>query len=571
MNHNRASTAFVVVAAVAVVAALLAFGQLGATVRAQAQTPEPPPGATRVREADGAVMVYVPAGEFLMGSPEGEGKDDERPQHHVYLDGFWIDRTEVTNGAYGKCIQAGTCREPFWYREVGASAPDQPVIGVNWNDALTYCQWSSTRLPTEAEWEKAARGTDGRRYPWGEQDASCKYAVMDEQGDACGDNWAPAVGSRPSGASPYGALDTMGSVTEWVADWYAADYYADSPTQNPSGPAAGKNKIQRGGSYGSPLAYMPAAATRYWDNPLFENIDVGFRCAVSAGALPVPTAVPVATPRKADLHAVWGNSAIDVFAVGDAGTLLHYDGTAWSAMQSGTEMHLWGVWGASGSDVYAVGDQGTLLHYDGHAWLPLSSGTTRSLETVWGSSGSDVFIVGISGTLLHHDGSTVAPVAISSLVLYLLDMWGSSADDVFVVGERGTILHYDGSAWLPLDSGTIETLWAVWGSRDGNVFVAGEGGVILHYDGKVWVRTDSSTTRGAFFGLWGSSGNDIFAVGSNGMVVHYDGAAWSQMDSGTTHDLESVWGSSGNDVFAVGVNGRILHYDGAAWSQMSWQ
>ena len=129
------------------------------------------PTRERVWEKDASVMVYVPAGEFLMGSPPGEGEDSEHPQHTVYVSEFSIDKTEVTNAQYRKCVQAGTCREPTtcdWAEPTysDSSKADHPMVCVSWQDAKAYCEWAGKRLPTEAEWEKAVRGTDGRKYPW---------------------------------------------------------------------------------------------------------------------------------------------------------------------------------------------------------------------------------------------------------------------------------------------------------------------------------------------------------------------------------------------------------------------
>jgi formylglycine-generating enzyme required for sulfatase activity len=215
-----------------------------------------------------------------MGSDDGNS--DEQPAHTVYLDAFAIDRTEVTNAQYARCVQAGACRPPgsssSYTRANYFADPryaDHPVIYVSWDDARAYCAWAGRRLPTEAEWEKAARGTDGRTYPWGDEwDAS--KANTDEAG--VGDT--TPVGAYPAGASPYGALDMAGNVWEWVADWYGEDYYRESPGENPLGPASGTNRVVRGGSWGN-VQWLARAADRYGFTPDDRNSHVGFRCARS--------------------------------------------------------------------------------------------------------------------------------------------------------------------------------------------------------------------------------------------------------------------------------------------------
>jgi formylglycine-generating enzyme required for sulfatase activity len=231
-------------------------------------------------------MVYVPAGEFIMGSDE---YSDEQPVHTVYLDAFYIDKTEVTNAKYQQCVEAGNCRAPTtcdWGEPTygDASKADHPVVCVNWNDAQAYCAWAGARLPTEAEWEKAARGTDGRMYPWGNTFDGSRVNFCDRN---CESNWkdtgaddgyaqtAP-VGSYPQGASPYGALDMAGNVWEWVADWH--DDYASSPESNPKGPASGVYRVERGGSWLEDEASLRAAG-RDGDVPDGTNNGVGFRCA----------------------------------------------------------------------------------------------------------------------------------------------------------------------------------------------------------------------------------------------------------------------------------------------------
>ena len=268
----------------------------------------PVAGETWTRLADGMAMVYVPAGEFLMGSDEqdidhalqtcnetqGDCErivlDAEHPQHSVYLDGYWIDRTEVTNAQYRQCVQTGVCGESWYSHDNDFNAPDQPVVGLDWHDARDYCQWAGARLPTEAEWEKAARGTGGQVYPWGDEFDCHKGNFDDEQqmdeyvvpgGPDCdGYERTSPVGSIPSGESPYGALDMAGNVWEWVADWYDAGYYSRSPGSNPQGPDSGEDRLARGGSWFQ-QSYIVRAAIRFSYPPDSGNIDVGFRCARS--------------------------------------------------------------------------------------------------------------------------------------------------------------------------------------------------------------------------------------------------------------------------------------------------
>ena len=247
-------------------------------------------GFTMISPVDGMEMVYVPAGEFLMGSPEGEGSDDEHPQHTVYLDAFWIDKTEVTNTMYQKCVAAGACSPNH---DIGADlgGPQQPVVGVSWHDANAYCQWADRRLPTEAEWEKTARGTDGRTYPWGNEwdvastrrlnfaDKNTNYDWADKSADDGFQRTAP-VGSYSSGACPYGALDMAGNVWEWVVDWYDSNYYASSPTRNPAGPDSGQSRVLRGGSWYYGQNFVRSAYRYVGYSPGYRLGDIGFRCAV---------------------------------------------------------------------------------------------------------------------------------------------------------------------------------------------------------------------------------------------------------------------------------------------------
>jgi formylglycine-generating enzyme required for sulfatase activity len=245
------------------------------------------------------VLLCVPAGEFSMGSdPARDSSADvnETPQHTVYLDAFWMDLTEVTNAMYEKCVQAGVCVAPakdssFTNKNYyGASAFDNfPVMHIIRDQAQEYCRWRGGRLPTEAEWEKAARGTDGRIYPWGNNfagdrlnycDANCPRRKPDASYNDGYADVAP-VGSFPSGASPYGLLDMAGNVFEFVLDWYGETYYASSPASNPMGPASGDVYVVRGGAWDS-KAGIVRTAVRYWIQPQVSLDYVGFRCMMSS-------------------------------------------------------------------------------------------------------------------------------------------------------------------------------------------------------------------------------------------------------------------------------------------------
>jgi hypothetical protein len=275
-------------------------------------------------------------------------------------------------------------------------------------------------------------------------------------------------------------------------------------------------------------------------------------------------------PQGHDLADIWGSSSSDVFGVGWYGTILHYNGSTWSAMSSATTSELNCVWGTSSSDVFAVGWSGTILHYNGSTWSAMSSGTTTYLNTlnaVWGTSSSDVFAVGSDGTILHYNGSTWSAMSSGSKG-YLTCVWGSSSSDVFAVGWSGKILHYDSSTWSAMSSGATTDLHAVWGTSSSNVFAVGNDGTILHYDGNAWTLM-SSGTSGNLRGVWGNSGSDVFVVGASGITLHYDGSGWAVMASGTTNALYGIWGTSASDVFAVGRYGTILRYNGSAWRAMS--
>jgi hypothetical protein len=217
-------------------------------------------------------MVFVPPGEFIMGN------------NAVTLDAFWIDKTEITNAMYARCVQTGQCSAPgsdfSRTRSSYYGNPEfdhYPVIFVSWMDANHYCTWTGGRLPTEAEWEKAARGTDGRQYPWGNNDPLGFDGLLNYQAQD-----TTQVGIFPNGASPYGALDMAGNVSEWVADWLSPDYYSNPPASNPLGPDSGQYRVWRGGSWANTSPERVHTYSRTGNLPTDTSSGIGFRCARDA-------------------------------------------------------------------------------------------------------------------------------------------------------------------------------------------------------------------------------------------------------------------------------------------------
>ena len=264
-------------------------------------------------------MVMVPAGEFTIGaSVESGGLPDERPLRLIYLSAFWIDRYEVTNAVYQQFVQATGHQAPanpapaltLWEHNAPLPGIEQhPVVNVSWLDAVAFCRWANKRLPTEAEWEKAARGTDGRTYPWGnewnfENGNSASYwarqtvqfadstewdafwvkgvgAAISKEKGLKGEILTLPVGSFPAGASPYGVLDMAGNAAEWVQDWYNPNDYRTAPLTNPQGPERGAIKAMRGGSWLKPAISL-RTTDRDWGTMDSRPSGTGFRCARDA-------------------------------------------------------------------------------------------------------------------------------------------------------------------------------------------------------------------------------------------------------------------------------------------------
>ncbi len=232
-----------------------------------------PQASTSMKWIDTSVLAYVPAGDFQMGNASAS-----TPQHTVSLDAFWIQQTKVTNGMYAQCVAAGICAPPT--QELGApqyTNPEynsHPVVGVSWDQASAYCTWVGGRLPTEAEWEKAARGTSGGTFPWGNDGAACDFLNF-----ATCINHTTSVTDYPDGRSPYGLYDMAGNIFEWVNDWYGETYYNESPVQNPAGPNTGEARVIRGSSFETDPDQAETAIRHFMSGGNTRR-DVGFRCVV---------------------------------------------------------------------------------------------------------------------------------------------------------------------------------------------------------------------------------------------------------------------------------------------------
>jgi hypothetical protein len=312
-------------------------------------------------------------------------------------------------------------------------------------------------------------------------------------------------------------------------------------------------------------------------------------------------------PEKIYLNGIWGTSPNNVYAAGENGTLLHYDGKTWTKMETGTPSYLSVVWGSSENDVFVVGiqarNQGIILHYDGINWSTLNI-SVPSLNAIWGTSSSDIFAVGSEpntditnrGVILHYDGKTWNKMNADfdlKIDSSLRSIWGSSSSDVFAVGFENTVIqHYDGTSWrrmvvnpdnLRFDPSHSQVL-GVWGTSATDVYVIGNSFFpgswrsvffLLHYDGQGWNAVPGINDN--FSSLWGTSSSNIFLAGIekqnnaarhySGVIQHYNGNNWdrelvpsSNNDMAASISVNCIWGSSASDVFAVDNVGDILHY-----------
>lgn len=248
------------------------------TVMSLSATPIEENVKQKISEVDEMVMLYVPEGIFLMGDDSDSAYTNEKPVHEVFLNAYWIDKHEVTNNQYKLCVEAGQCSMPKNAEFLNFQKyENQPAVNITWLQAKEYCNWAERDLPTEAQWEKAARGPNGQIYPWGDLQPDIKIANFNNNIGK-----TTMAGNYPDGVSYYGLHDMAGNVWEWVNDWYSKDYYSSQTEwKNPEGPDSIQLKVIRGGSWNSPALHL-RSSYRSWFIYDSSNEDIGFRCAMDA-------------------------------------------------------------------------------------------------------------------------------------------------------------------------------------------------------------------------------------------------------------------------------------------------
>jgi sulfatase modifying factor 1 len=271
----------------AIVVALIGLNGVSSHVFAAQQAALP----KEIAGKDGAPLVLIPSGSYPMGVPTGDrdGGRDEYPRHVIEITDFYLDKYEVTNARYLEFVKATNHRVPqnpknptrnLWEGiGIPASLADRPVINVDWADADAYCKWAGRRLPREAEWEKAAKGNNDWRFPWGNVEPTDGHLNFNQKW--VGEKTLMPVGSYEKGKSPYGVYDMAGNVWEWVNDWYDARYYEKSPDKNPPGPDSGEKKVIRGAGWQNETPTV-RIFTRVDSDPTMRNESTGFRCAMDA-------------------------------------------------------------------------------------------------------------------------------------------------------------------------------------------------------------------------------------------------------------------------------------------------
>lgn len=263
----------------------------------------------------------------------------------------------------------------------------------------------------------------------------------------------------------------------------------------------------------------------------------------------------------AALHDVWGSGSDDVWAVGDGGVVLHFDGAVWEAMASGVSEGLRTVWGSAPDDVWAAGVDGAMAHWDGSRWQAWTAkpSTTEWLNGLWGSRADEVWVVGGNGVIWRFNGTSWVSAS-NPEKRSISDVVGFARDDVWAVS--GGIFHYDGAKWSYDGSDPMSTLLnGVWGTDAKDLWVVGHFMEIAHYDGASWtIRSASATDAPHLYAIWGSATDNVWAVGHGGKIMRYDGQDWNDWPSPTQSALYGIWGNGADDVWAVGAGGAVLRY-----------
>ena len=287
--------------------------------------------------------------------------------------------------------------------------------------------------------------------------------------------------------------------------------------------------------------------------------------------------VPIVTkvydpPPRPGIHDIWGSDGDHVFAVGEKGGIVHYDGSVWTDVESGTEFDLNSVWGAGPSDVYAVGDEGMVLRYDGSSWSFQTTGATADLNDIWGSGPGDIWIAGDDRHLLHYDGITWTNEEPGIDVDYL-SLWGFGPDSVYAVGSDqwwGVLLRYQDDAWEEVECDSFPTIGSLWGSSGNNLFGCPLfwDWPIMRYDGVRWEPQDTlEFTQDYYYNarVWGVDESNVFVTVGTDILQYFNGTSWDEVQTGTASSLIAIWGTSTTDLFAGGPAGALVHYDGVSW------
>lgn len=513
--------------------------------------PQPTPtpavgiGSTTTSRVDGMTMVLVPQGSFQMGGKGWYSTSEEAlkygasfaPQHEVYLDDFWIDQTEVTNAMYRKCEHAGACSAPKsnpsetsdgYY--TNASYDNYPVIFVSWFDAERYCRWAGRRLPTEAEWEKAARGPNGpkglrdlREGELGPAGCNCCLMIKNSPEGGCSPGHTTPVGSYSGFYSPYGALDLIGNVWEWVADWFDGTYYQHSPSNNPQGPDRGPYHALRGTAWNN-IETRYEFIERLYNPPEDSNDSIGFRCAMSAShaipssiRTPIATTSPTANPTK--------GAAANTRLSGKIAYFLSYQGVARADVQQ------------SGVYVVDLPTNAPIFVGDYSTEPSLSQNGTKLvyIKSDYGGAG-DVVVVDLSSWRRDYlsEGQANESPALSS----------NGSRIAYVNG--GAIYIWENGVGRNLTAGTLPTwspdgAWIAYcgGTRQSIYKIANGGGPAV-------LLTDIGTAP-----AWGADHKIVYARDNDIWVMNEDGTGQSPLTTHPGNDYQPAWSPDGTKIIFV--------------------